>query len=226
VSTYVLVHGAWHGGWCWDPVRERLEAAGHHVTTPTLTGLGERCHLASSAIDLETHIGDLLNHIAYEALNEVVLVAHSYAGFVAFGLADRNAAAIGRLVLLDAFIPRDGEMMADHVGERGDQYRAAAADDPGWLAPAPPAAVLGVGEGDVEWVDGAMTPQPVQTYLQPIALTGAAEKLDRFYIDCTTPSLATLDESKRRMADVPGAQLACGHDAMIAAADDLAALLL
>jgi len=226
VSTFVLVHGAWHGGWCWDPVRERLEAQGHHVTTPTLTGLGERCHLASRSIDLETHISDLLNHIAYEALKDVVLVAHSYAGFAAYGLADRNAAAIGRLVLLDAFIPRDGETMADHVGERGDQYRAAAADDPGWLAPAPPAAVLGVGEGDVEWVDGAMTPQPVQTYLQPIALTGAAEKLDRFYIDCTTPSLATLDESKRRMADVPGAQLACGHDAMIAATADLAALLL
>ena len=226
MSTFVLVHGAWHGGWCWDPVRERLEAQGHHVTTPTLTGLGERCHLASRAVDLETHVSDLLNHIAYEALKDVVLVAHSYAGFAAYGLADRNAAAIGRLVLLDAFIPRDGETMADHVGERGDQYRAAAAEDPGWLAPAPPAAVLGVGEADLEWVDSTMTPQPVQTYLQPIALTGAAEKLDRLYIDCTTPSLATLDESKRRMAGVPTTQLACGHDAMIAMPGRLAELLL
>jgi len=222
VSTFVLVHGAWHGAWCWERVTPLLRAAGHEAVTPTLTGLGERAVEASSAVNLDTHIADVA--AALDGLSDPVVVAHSYAGFPAHGAAER--VAIGRLVLLDAFIPRDGETMADHVGERGDQYRAAAADDPGWLAPAPPAAVLGVGEGDVEWVDGAMTPQPVQTYLQPIALTGAVEKLDRFYIDCTTPSLATLDESKRRMADVPGAQLACGHDAMIAAAADLAALLL
>jgi pimeloyl-ACP methyl ester carboxylesterase len=229
VSTFVLVHGAWHGGWCWDLVAPRLVAAGHKVTTPTLTGLGERCHLASRAIDLETHISDLLNHIAYENLNDVVLVAHSYAGFVAYGLADRNAAAIGRLVLLDAFIPRDGETMAEHVGERGDQYRATAAKDPDWLAPPPPISVLGVGEEDAGWAEPRMTPQPVQTYLQPATVGPGMEFIaSKLYISCTSPGLATLAESKRRIAEAgwPVAELACGHDAMIAAPEELAALLL
>jgi pimeloyl-ACP methyl ester carboxylesterase len=229
VSTYVLVHGAWHGGWCWDPVRERLESAGHHVTSPTLTGLGERCHLASRAIDLETHISDLLNHIAYEALNEVVLVAHSYAGFVAFGLADRNASAIGRLVLLDAFIPRDGETMADHVGSRREEYMAAAAENPDWLAPAPPISVLGVTGEAAVWAEPRLTPQPVQTYLQPATVGPGMEFVaSKLYIACTDPGLATLDESRRRIAEAgwPTAELRCGHDAMIAAPDELTALLL
>jgi pimeloyl-ACP methyl ester carboxylesterase len=229
VSTFVLVHGAWHGGWCWDRVRARLEAAGHRVTTPTLSGLGERCHLASRAIDLDTHVSDLLNHIAYENLREVVLVAHSYAGFPAFGVADRNAAAIGRLVLLDAFIPRDGETMAEHVGTRGDEYRAAAAKDPDWLAPAPPIAVLGVSDEDAMWAEPRLTPQPVQTYLQPAVVGPGMEFVEsKLYISCTTPGLATLDESKRRIADAgwPIEEIACGHDAMIAEPDRLAEILL
>jgi pimeloyl-ACP methyl ester carboxylesterase len=222
VSTFVLLHGAWHGAWCWDRVKPLL--VGHRVTTPTLTGLGERAGEASAAVNLDTHVADLVEHL--EGLDDIVLVAHSYAGFVAYGAAERTA--VGRLVLLDSFIPRDGETMAEHVGERGDQYRAAAADDPGWLAPAPPAAVLGVAEEDQAWVDAAMTPQPVQTYLQPIALSGAAERLDRHYISCTAPALATIDESRRRMADegVTVTELGCGHDAMIAVPDQLAAILL
>ena len=119
MSTFVLVHGAWHGGWCWDRVAPRLAQRGHRVTTPTLTGLGERSHLAGAAVNLDTHVDDVLNHIKYEGLREVVLVAHSYAGFVAYGVAETAAAAIDRLVLLDGFVPRDGETMADHVGERG-----------------------------------------------------------------------------------------------------------
>ena len=229
MATFVLVHGAWHGAWCWERVRPRLVAAGHRVTTPTLTGLGERCHLASRAVNLDTHVADLLNHIAYEGLNDVVLVAHSYAGFVAFGLADRNAAAIGRLVLLDAFIPRDGDTMAEHVGGRGDQYRAAAFEDPDWLAPPPPIGVLGVSEEDAVWAEPRLTPQPVQTYLQPAAVGPGMEFIaEKLYISCTSPALPTLAESKRRIAEAgwPVAELACGHDAMIAAPDELVDLLL
>jgi alpha/beta hydrolase family protein len=222
VSTFVLVHGAWHGAWCWDRVAPLLADAGHRVVTPTLAGLGERADEASAAVNLDTHIGDIV--AALEGRSDVVLVAHSYAGFPAYGAAEK--VAVGRLVLLDAFIPRDGEAAADHVGERGDQYRAAAAVDPGWLAPPPPAAVLGVPEADIPWVESRMTPQPVQTYLQPITLTGAAEALDRLYICCTTPALGSIEESKRRVAGLPVSELACGHDAMIAAPDRLAALLL
>jgi pimeloyl-ACP methyl ester carboxylesterase len=228
MSTFVLVHGAWHGGWCWDRVAPRLAERGHRVTTPTLTGLGERQHLAGASVDLDTHVTDVLNHIKYEGLRDVVLVAHSYAGFVAFGVAETAAAAIDRLVLIDGFVPRDGETMADHVGERGPQYRDAAASDPGYLIPAPPAAVLGVPADDT-WVEPRMTPQPVATYLQPLAVTGAVAGItDKSYISCTAPALPVLEESKRRIAEAgwPMSELACGHDAMVAMPAELTALLL
>jgi pimeloyl-ACP methyl ester carboxylesterase len=229
MSTFVLVHGAWHGGWCWDRLAPRLAQAGHRVTTPTLTGSGERTHLAGAAVTLDTHIDDVLNHIRYEGLREVVLVAHSYAGFVAYGVAETAAAAIDRLVLLDGFVPRDGETMADHVGERGAQYREAAAADPGYLIPAPPVAAFGVGDADRDWVEPRLTAQPVATYLQPLAVgTGMDGIADKSYISCTSPPLAVLDESKRRIAEAgwPMSELACGHDAMVAAPAELAALLL
>jgi pimeloyl-ACP methyl ester carboxylesterase len=230
MSTFVLVHGAWHGGWCWDRVAPRLVAAGHRVTTPTLTGLGERKHLAGAAVDLDVHVADIVNHIDFEGLSDIVLVAHSYAAFVAYGVAEQRAAAITRLVLLDGFVARDGETMADHLGERGPQYREAAAADPAYLMPAPPPAALGVTTADdLEWVRLRLTAQPVGTYLQPIALTGAVERItDRSYISCTTPALPVLEESRRRIADAgwPIDELACGHDAMVAAPAALAALLL
>ena len=207
----------------------RLAEAGHRVTTPTLTGLGERSHLASSSVNLDTHIEDVLRHLVYEELHGVVLVAHSYAGFVAFGVADRYPTAIRRLVLLDAFIPRDGDTMADHVGERGDQYRAAAAEDPEWLAPAPPISVFGVTGWEADRHERRLTPQPVQTYLQPLAVGSGVDQIaDKLYISCTDPALATLDESRRRVAEAgwPTAELACGHDAMIAAPAELASILL
>jgi pimeloyl-ACP methyl ester carboxylesterase len=228
MSTFVLVHGAWHGGWCWDRVAPRLAERGHRVTTPTLTGLGERQHLAGASVDLDTHVTDVLNHVKYEGLRDVVLVAHSYAGFVAYGVAETAAAAIDRLVLLDGFVPRDGETMADHVGERGPQYREAAAADPGYLMPAPPPVAFGVPAEDT-WVAPRLTPQPVGTYLQPLAVTGAIDGIaDKSYISCTTPALAVLDESKRRIAEAgwPMSELACGHDAMVALPAELAELLL
>jgi pimeloyl-ACP methyl ester carboxylesterase len=229
MSTFVLVHGAWHGGWCWQRVAPLLQAAGHRVTTPTLTGLGERCDLASEAVNLETHIDDVLRHLEFERLSDVVLVAHSYAGFVAFGVAERVASNIASLVLLDAFIPLDGDTMADHVGARGDEYRAAAAENPDWLAPPPPISVLGVTGEAAVWAEPRLTPQPVQTYLQPATVGPGMEFVaSKLYISCTDPGLATLDESKRRIAEAgwPIAELRCGHDAMIAAPDELTALLL
>ena len=129
------------------------------------------------------------------------MVAHSYAGFVAYGAGENAAGEIGRLVLLDAFIPLDGETMADHVGERGDQYRASAAKDPaGWprrRRPRCSASARRTPPGPT----ALMTPQPVQTYLQPIEIIGAVEAIpDKRYISCTSPGLASLEESKRRIA--------------------------
>src|SRR5918997_4262365 len=103
MATYVLVHGGWHGGWCWKKVTPLLQAAEHEVYTPTLTGLGERSHLLSDAVDQETHITDVVNVLEYEDLQEVILVGHSYAGMVITGVADRLPERIGHLVYFDAF---------------------------------------------------------------------------------------------------------------------------
>src|SRR6202044_2874776 len=112
-STFVLVHGAWHGGWCWQRVAERLNRDGHRVFTPTLTGLGERSHLLRTGINLQTHIADVVNLMKWEGLTDVVLCGHSYGGFVVSGLAEQMASALGSIVFLDAFVPRDGEAALD-----------------------------------------------------------------------------------------------------------------
>ena len=112
---FVLVHGAWHGGWSWRKLRPLLEAAGHAVFTPTLTGLGERRHLCSRDIGLATHIQDVANLIEFEELSNVILVGHSYAGMVITGVGSAAGSRVGRLVYLDAFLPDDGKSLNDYV---------------------------------------------------------------------------------------------------------------
>lgn len=102
MATYVLVHGAWHGGWCWQRVTPLLRAAGHEVFTLTLTGLGERSHLANPEIDLNTHIQDVVNVLEYEDLRKVILVGHSYGGMVITGVTDRAAERLAHVVYLVA----------------------------------------------------------------------------------------------------------------------------
>src|SRR6266516_1091932 len=113
MATFVLDHGGFHGGWCWKRVTPHLRAAGHEVYAPTLTGLGERCHLASPETNLSTHIQDILNVLSYEDLTDVVLVGHSCSGMVITGVADRAPERVTRLVYLDAFVPEDGQALRD-----------------------------------------------------------------------------------------------------------------
>ena len=113
MATYVLVHGAWGGGWKYARVAQRLRARGHLVFTPTLTGQGERSHLLSGSINLTTHVTDILNVIRYEDLSGVVLAGHSYGGMVVTAVADRIADRIAALVYLDAFVPQDGQSLFD-----------------------------------------------------------------------------------------------------------------
>jgi pimeloyl-ACP methyl ester carboxylesterase len=113
MATYVTVHGAWDGGWLWRPVARHLQASGHEVFTVTLTGSGERAHLASPRVDLATHVADVVNVLRYEDLHDVVLVGHSYGGIVITGVAELEPQRLARLVYLDAFVPRDGESLAD-----------------------------------------------------------------------------------------------------------------
>jgi pimeloyl-ACP methyl ester carboxylesterase len=112
-KTFVLVHGAWHGGWCWRRVADQLQGKGHKVYAPTLTGLGERSHLMSALITLDTHITDVVNVIMWEDLDNIVLVGHSYAGFVISGVAERAQRSIDSIVFVDAFLPDNGQRVID-----------------------------------------------------------------------------------------------------------------
>ena len=116
MATYVLVHGGWDGGWAWRAVANELQAAGHTVFTPTLTGSGERAHLASPAVDLNTHIRDIVNVLHYENLHNVILVGISYSGMVITGVAEQAPERLGQLIYLDAFVPHDGESLNDLIG--------------------------------------------------------------------------------------------------------------
>ena len=121
--TFVLVHGSWHGGWCWRRVTDRLERRGHKVYTPTLTGLGERVHLLTASVDLNTHITDVVNVIKFEDLKDIVLVGHSYAGCVISGVAEQMLPSIASIVFVDAFLPEDGQRMLDLMIDALDARR-------------------------------------------------------------------------------------------------------
>src|SRR5215207_1008720 len=112
MATFVLVHGAWAGGWAWMRVADILVAPGHRVYTPTLSGLGERSHLADRNIDLTTHVNDIVNEIRWKDLENIVLVGHSYSGFVITGVAEHVLERIASIVYVDASIPSDGQSFA------------------------------------------------------------------------------------------------------------------
>ena len=178
VATFVLVHGGWSGGWIWAGVARELRSAGHEVFTPTLTGLGERVHLASPEIDLETHVLDVVNVLRYERLERVVLAGHSYGGMVVTGVAEREPARIARLVYLDALVPRDGESVVSLVGpEAAAQWGGfAAAAGEGWRIPPMP-----------DWDNADRNvPQPMRPMLSPLALRNpAARALERAFVHFT-----------------------------------------
>ena len=144
-TTFVLVHGAWHGGWCYARVAALLRARGHTVFTPTLTGQGERAHLLSGSINLSTHIEDVLGVFRFERLDGVVLAGHSYGGMVITGVADRIAEKIKALAYLDAFIPEDGQSLFDiNIPANTQRFLDNAGENGGLAVPAPSAAYFGV----------------------------------------------------------------------------------
>src|SRR3954471_14095169 len=138
MATFVVAHGAWSSGWAWKKLRPLLRAAGHEVFTPSFTGLGERSHLATPEVGLETHIQDVVNVLFYEDLTNVILLGHSYGGMVATGAADRMPERIRKVVYLDAFVPRDGQSLNDLP--RRQEGGAAVGPPPadGWLVPPMP----------------------------------------------------------------------------------------
>ena len=183
MTSFVLVHGAWHGGWCYSRVAKILRAAGHEVFTPTLTGLGERSHLMRPEIDLDTHITDVLNVFKWEDLSNVVLCGHSYGGFVVTGVADAIADKIAAIVYLDAYVPCDGDSVMSLLSKERQAQILRDAQLHDNVAAAPPAPErYGVNRHDIEWVRSKLTPHPLRAFQQPIRLTGNHCKPKRTYV--------------------------------------------
>lgn len=232
-STYVLVHGAWHGGWCWRRVSDRLSAAGHRVFCPTLTGLGEKAHLLNREVNLTTHIQDVVALLEAEELSGVVLVGHSYGGIVITGVAARAKARLRQLVYLDSALVEDGAAWSSVAPPNmaAERRRLAQESSGGLSLPTPKAEVFGVLDAaDQAWVERRLTPHPFASYDQRMQWGGpVGNGLPKIYVDCTNPPSASLAEMKKRYRGTPEWQfeeLGTGHDAMISAPDEVTAILL
>jgi len=229
MTDYVLVHGAWHGSWCWARVRRLLTAAGHQVFTPTLTGVGERSHLLSRDVGLDTHIADVTNLMVWEDLRDVVLVGHSYGGAVVRHVADRMPDRICSLIYLDAFVPENGKSLLDYMPDGGTTLRQlAVAHGDGWKMPPVPAAQLGVNAEDAAWVDRQCTMHPLSSCETRAQISGACDSvatigyiLARGYDGWFGEFYAKAAERGWWREELP-----CGHDVMLDMPNELTALLL
>jgi pimeloyl-ACP methyl ester carboxylesterase len=244
MTTYVLVGGGWLGGWCWQRVARRLRDNGHDAYPATLTGLGERVHLASPQVDLETHIIDVVNLIEFEDLHDVVLLGHSYGGLVVTGAADRIPERISELVYLDtAPLPDGGSLIEKFPPELRKRTEEQVQElGEGWKFPIPPpeelanmASLEGVDEDHLRLLYSRATPQPFGTYTQPLRLRNPTrETLPKLGIVCSF-SIAQVREmissgnSLFREFAAPEwrfVELPTGHWSMFSRPDDLSELLL
>jgi pimeloyl-ACP methyl ester carboxylesterase len=239
MANFVLVHGAWHGGWCWQRVTAALQAQGHRVHAVTLTGLGERAHLLSPAITLDTHINDVLNLIEAEELDDVILAVHSYAGMIGTAVADRLSGKIKHLVYVDAVVPKPGESWSSTQSSATQQQRMSAAQATTHFSfPPPDPEVFGLQADDHAWVKRRQTPHPGNTYQAPLDFDIArVAAIPRTFVNCTQPALATIEPSRLRVKDakfwegawLPNSQIVeipTGHDPMVSEPAALTKILL
>jgi pimeloyl-ACP methyl ester carboxylesterase len=230
--VFVLVPGAWHGGWSWQKVSTKLQAQGNKVYTPTLSGLGEYRHISHANIDLETHITDIVNLLVMEDLHQVVLVGHSYAGAVIAGVADRIPERISKLVFLDAMLVENGQSPLSLQTPEGRATFDKAAKPYKMLSIPPMSAkIFGVTDtASLRWVTERLTLQPYKTFAGPLVLKHPyGNGLPLIYIACLTPQLPVLKQfadKAKNSKDWQYFEMHTGHDAMITAPDDLAALLI
>ena len=232
-TTYVLVHGAGHGGWCWRRVSDRLIARGHRVLTPTLTGLGERHHLLTERLSLDTFEADIINVIEAEELANVILVGHSFAGITITGVAERMPERLRHLVYLDALIVPNGLSAFDMLPAEYAARRRLQAQDSGSGAslPALDPRIFGITEpDDIAWLQRRLTPHPRATYEEKVRLRGhVGNGLPKTYVACTRPPFSNLVAVQRwvqTQSDWDWREIAAGHDAMITAPAELAEVLM
>ena len=239
MANFVLVHGAWHGSWCWRRVSQALHQLGHGVHAVTLTGLGERAHLRSPSITLETHIEDVRQLIDAEELSDVVLAVHSYAGMIGTAIADRMGDRLKHLVYVDAVLPKPGESWSSTQSQATQTQRlSAAAASADFSFPPPDPLVFGLQDADHAWALRRQTPHPGHTYQMPLHFDAQrVAATPRTFISCTAPALATIEPSRLRAKDpafwggawAPGCrfiEMHTGHDPMISAPSELTRILL
>lgn len=231
MATYVLIHGAWHGGWCWKTVAPALRRAGHEVYAPSLTGLGERRHLARPDITLEMHIQDVVSLLEMEDLADVVLVGHSYGGMVTTGAADRAVDRMGHLVYLDAFVPENGKRMLDYaLPERAARFEEEG-EKTGFITP-PPLSLWGLTEqAHLDFAGPRQVRHPYATLVQPLRLDNAEKlaRLPKTYIYCSSPATGSFDQFAAKYRGDPAwhfHELKTGHDAMLLMPDEVTRILL
>jgi pimeloyl-ACP methyl ester carboxylesterase len=203
MATFVLIHGAFIGGWSWRWVAAELRAAGHEVFTPTLTGHGERIHLAGPVVDLDTHIADVVNLLHYVDLTGVVLVGWSYGGMIAAGAADRAPERIAHVVYLDSDVPRNGDVSGFPPSRNAERIARARAHGDGWRVPVSAEfdAVLSELPAQTrDWIAARLTPQLLATWTQPIHLTGAGAAIPTTYIRCTIGYDPSDEDTQRQEA--------------------------
>lgn len=239
MANFVLVHGAWHGGWCWRDTAAALRTAGHAVFTPTHTGVGERSHQSAENITLETHVRDVCGCIEWEELNDVILVGHSYGGMVITGVADRMAERIQALVYLDAFVPEHGDSLigllpkalpAEVAAQFIGAFRGTALDKNCGLMQPIPAEMFGIAAANRAWVDRRCVPQALATFEMPLLLTGNhARVTQRLYILADGWDPSPFRHFAARCEGAAGwrvVKLPCSHDVMVDMPKELAAELL
>jgi pimeloyl-ACP methyl ester carboxylesterase len=234
MSTFVLVHGAWAGGWYYKRVALRLIKAGHMVYTPTLTGLGERSHLVSQAINLDRHVQDIINVIRWEELSDFILCGHSYGGMVISSVADQVPEKVRALVYLDAFVPNNGHSLMHMLPA---EMRAGFADDAhtngeGYLITPIPAEKL-VNERDVAWFSRMCVKHPLACFEQKVSLTGALNRVSRrTYVAAVgptpppRPAFVAIADRLRKDQSWKVVDLPCGHSMMLDMPKETAELLI
>ena len=240
MATFVLVHGAWHGGWCWNKVAPLLRRTGSVVYTPTLSGLGERAHLAGllepSQVNLDLHIQDVVRLMEYEGLDDVALVGHAYAGMVITGVAEVCPERLSHLVYINGVIPADGESMADQlIPVRGPEFaawvRSHIERGEGYLpSPASPEEIgrrWGIPDSaDREWMFSKVTPQPAAAMAGQVRIGNpAAQDIPRSFIGGEEAGFQPVAD-RAREAGWGMYHLDSGHDPMVSHPRELAEILL
>jgi pimeloyl-ACP methyl ester carboxylesterase len=223
MSTFVLVHGSWHGGWCWKKLLPELTRRGDVNYTPTLSGTGERFHAATPSTGLSVHVQDIANLLEFEDLRDVILVGHSYGGMVITGVPERTS-RVGKLVYLDGIVPEHGDSVFSLIGDLEDQFTSTA-DANGMVPPWSPEDFGVTAAADVEWMKPRLTPFPLLTHKERLrAPKMEAKKLPRYFVHCTQFGMGGFAEKIKREGGT-AFELNSGHDAMITEPKKLSLIL-